>query len=89
MKTAAKEDALSRAIRDHHPVTLVYTREDGTETMRTVEPYDTAVSRAGDQLLRAMDRDSGEPRTWRLDRITWYQVHSRGRFLVHVEQVAS
>lgn len=45
------------------------------EIVRTVELYDITVSQAGDILLKAMDRHSGEARSFRLDRIRSYTTH--------------
>lgn len=58
-----------------HPVTITYTKADGTETLRTIEIYDTRTTKAGDIILKAMDRETGESRTFRLDRIKAYTVH--------------
>lgn len=72
------EQTLARPVRalDHqHPVTIIYTRADGAETLRTIEIYDITITKAGDVLLKAMDRTSGESRSWRLDRVTAYTVH--------------
>lgn len=59
----------------HHPVTITYTKADGSETLRTIEIYDVRTTKAGDVILKAMDRQSGESRTWRLDRIRAYTIH--------------
>lgn len=58
-----------------HPVTITYTKADGTQTIRTIEIYDTRTTKAGDIILKAMDRETGEGRTFRLDRIQAYTVH--------------
>jgi len=58
-----------------HPVTITYTKADGTQTIRTIEIYDTRTTKAGDIILKVMDRESGESRTFRLDRIQAYTVH--------------
>ncbi|MFC8862639.1 WYL domain-containing protein [[Kitasatospora] papulosa] len=58
-----------------HPVTITYTKADGTQTIRTIEIYDIRTTKAGDITLRAMDRETGESRTFRLDRIQAYTVH--------------
>lgn len=57
------------------PVTITYTKADGSTTIRTIEIYDVKVTKAGDVILKAMDRDSGESRTFRLDRISHYTIH--------------
>jgi predicted DNA-binding transcriptional regulator YafY len=66
---------LITALDKKQPVTITYIKADGTETIRTVELYDIAVSAAGDILLKAMDRESGEARSFRLDRLVSYTVH--------------
>jgi predicted DNA-binding transcriptional regulator YafY len=83
------EQTLARLIRamDHqHPVTVTYTKADGTETLRTIEIYDITTSKAGDIVIKAMDRTSGEKRSFRLDRISHYSVH-RTAYTVPAEQV--
>lgn len=65
----------------HHPIT--YTKADGTETLRTIEIYDVRTTKAGDVILKAMDRQSGESRTWRLDRIQSYTVHRTAYTVPH------
>lgn len=72
---------LLRAWDKQRPVTITYTKADGTETVRSIEIYDVTTSKAGDVLIKAMDRQSGESRTWRLDRISAYTVHS-GQYVV-------
>lgn len=66
---------LIKALDRRQPVTITYTKADGTETIRTIELYDITVSAAGDIVIRAMDRETGEARSWRLDRIEAYTVH--------------
>ncbi|CAM5718298.1 WYL domain-containing protein [Streptomyces fumanus] len=66
---------LIKALDAKHPVTITYTKADGTETIRTIEIYDITISAAGDILLKAMDRETGESRTFRLDRLISYTVH--------------
>jgi predicted DNA-binding transcriptional regulator YafY len=67
--------AMYRAADRHHPVTITYTKADGTITLRTIEIHDIRTTKAGDVILRAADRQTGELRTWRLDRIQAYTVH--------------
>jgi predicted DNA-binding transcriptional regulator YafY len=64
-----------RAMDRQHPVTLTYTKADGSETIRTVEIRDIRTTKAGALILRAADRQSGEMRTWRIDRIESYTTH--------------
>src|SRR3546814_607977 len=66
---------LIKALDAKHPVTITYVKADGTETVRTVELYDITVSTAGDIILKAMDRDSQEARSFRLDRLVSYTTH--------------
>jgi predicted DNA-binding transcriptional regulator YafY len=66
---------LIKALDKRHPVTITYTKADGSETIRTVELYDIVVSAAGDILLKGMDRDSQEARSFRLDRLVSYTTH--------------
>ncbi|MEV0015431.1 WYL domain-containing protein [Streptomyces tendae] len=66
---------LIKALDAKHPVTITYVKADGTTTVRTIELYDVVVSAAGDILLKAMDRETGESRSFRLDRIESYSVH--------------
>jgi predicted DNA-binding transcriptional regulator YafY len=85
---------LTRLIAAHdrqHPVTITYLKEEKDdagkktgrliETVRTVEIYDFYVSAAGDILAKAMDRETGEPREFRLDRLISYSIH-RTQYLV-------
>lgn len=66
---------LIKALDAKHPVTITYIKADGTETIRTIEIYDIVVSAAGDILLKAMDRETSEARSFRLDRLVSYTVH--------------
>ncbi|MFJ6066566.1 hypothetical protein ACIQHU_26420 [Streptomyces tendae] len=76
---------LIKALDAHHPVTITYLKEEKdengrktgqlVETVRTIEILDFTVSQAGDILLKAMDRESGESRSFRLDRLVAYTVH--------------
>jgi len=66
---------LIKALDAKHPVTITYTKADGTQTIRTIEITDILVTAAGDIVLRAMDRETGEARSWRIDRIQTYTIH--------------
>ncbi|MEU6597869.1 WYL domain-containing protein [Streptomyces flaveolus] len=76
---------LIRALDAKHPVTITYLKEekDDTgrrtgqliETVRTIEIQDFVVSQAGDILIKAIDRETGEMRSFRVDRIQAYTVH--------------
>jgi hypothetical protein len=81
-----EQQTLNRLIRAwdrRRAVTLTYTKADGSETVRTIEITDVTTSKAGDVLIKAMDRDSRELRTWRLDRIDAYTVHTTGYVCDH------
>lgn len=71
-----------RAIARRHPVTLTYTRSDGTTSVRTVEPYDLRTTKAGDITLIGMDRENSERRTFRVDRIAAYTRHTGIGFVI-------
>jgi predicted DNA-binding transcriptional regulator YafY len=66
---------LITALDKTQPVTITYTKADGTTTVRTVELFDIVVSAAGDILLKGMDRETGEARSFRLDRLVSYSIH--------------
>ena len=72
---------LIRALDKKQPVSLTYVKSDGTTTIRTIETYDIVISNAGDILIKAMDRETGEARSFRLDRIVSYSTH-RAAYLV-------
>lgn len=76
---------LIKALDAKRPVSVSYLKEEKdeagrktgrlVETVRTIEVYDVVVSAAGDIVLKAMDRETGEARSWRLDRVVAYSVH--------------
>lgn len=82
---------LIKALDAKHPATITYLKEEKdengrktgrlVETVRTVEIYDFYVSAAGDILIKAMDRETGESRSFRLDRLVSYTIH-RTAYLV-------
>lgn len=82
--TAAR---LHTAVRKAQPVTVTYVKADGEETVRTIEPTRLSLTKAGDVLIKAADRASGEKRSFRLDRILTYTLH-RTAFLVRSEKPA-
>lgn len=62
------------------PVTITYDTDDGRRVVRTVEPYGEWVkTQSGNYLIKAMDRESGQPRSWRVDRVVSYTLHRGGR----------
>jgi len=73
--TQTLRTVIERAIAKQHPVTISYVTASGRNVVRTVEPYRISVSAAGDVLVKTMDRESGDYRRFRLDRITHYTVH--------------
>ncbi|MCX5522213.1 hypothetical protein OG342_04935 [Streptomyces bobili] len=93
-KNETTTQTLTRLIKAHdrqHPITLAYLKEEKDEngkrtghlieTVRTVEIYDFTVTAAGDIVIKAMDRSTGESRSFRLDRIRTYSIH-RTAYLV-------
>jgi predicted DNA-binding transcriptional regulator YafY len=67
--------AMYRAMDRQHPVTITYTKADGTDHPADDRDPRHQDHRQGDTILRAADRQTGELRTWRLDRIQAYTVH--------------
>jgi predicted DNA-binding transcriptional regulator YafY len=72
---------MARAVVREQPVTITYVTASGTGTVRTIEPYAIETTARGDRIVRSMDRQSGEFRSWRMDRITAHTLH-RGAFQV-------
>jgi predicted DNA-binding transcriptional regulator YafY len=76
---------LITALDKQHPVTITYLKEEKdqadkrtgqlVETVRTIEIFDVVLSNAGDILIKAMDRATGEARSFRADRIVSYTTH--------------
>jgi predicted DNA-binding transcriptional regulator YafY len=66
---------LYRALDRQRAVTITYRKDDGTETVRTIEPYDIRTTTSGAIVIRAMDRETREARSFRLDRIQAYTCH--------------
>ena len=68
-------------------VQLDYTKEGGERTAPTIEPYSVRRTSAGDLLLFGIKADTGESRSYRLDRIRSATVTRRAyrpRFLVEL-----
>lgn len=63
--------------------------EDGNkilvETVRTIEPTEIRETKAGDLIIRAIDRKDGKVKSWRLDRIAAYTIH-RTRFIIQKQE---
>ncbi len=55
------------------------------ETVRTLEIYDASVTNEGNILITAMDRETKEKRSFRLDRIKFYTIHRTMTFVIPVE----
>ncbi len=82
---------LIKALDKTQPVTITYLKEEKDEngkrtghlieTVRTIEIVNVFVSNAGDILVRALDRETKELRSFRLDRIQAYTIH-RTAYLV-------
>ena len=51
-------------------------------TVRTIEPWEVEKKGSSDAYVRGMDRDTNEPRSWRLDRIEKITYHRRGHNVV-------
>jgi predicted DNA-binding transcriptional regulator YafY len=51
-------------------------------TVRTIEPWALEDDSNGQPFVRGMDRKTGDPRSWRLDRIQKITYHKRGRDIV-------
>ena len=76
---------LITALDKQQPVTITALKEEKDDkgkktgrlvpTVRTIEIYDFYVSDAGNILIVAMDRQSGERREFRLDRLISYTIH--------------
>jgi predicted DNA-binding transcriptional regulator YafY len=76
---------LLRALDRRTAVTVTFDKEEkdaaGKKTgrlvtdVRTVEPYNVHTTLEGQIVIKAMDRQSGESRTIRLDRIHAYTLH--------------
>lgn len=80
--------AIVSAAKRQHPVTISYADKDGNLSVRTIEVYSANRSKAGNRYFKAMDRETGESRSWRLDRINAYTVH-RTAYLVERPEPAA
>jgi predicted DNA-binding transcriptional regulator YafY len=54
------------------------------ETIRTIEAYAIVTTKAGEIIIKAMDRESGEARSFRLDRIRSYTRHTGATYQVQL-----
>lgn len=76
---------LITALDRQQPTTITYLKEEKDdagrktgqliEIVRTIEIHNVFVSQAGDILVRALDRETGEIRSFRVDRIQAYTIH--------------
>lgn len=73
--TGATLAAMYRALDRRHPVTITYVKKDGTTTLRTVELFEIRTTKTGGVLLRGMDRQTGEARSFLLAGLVAYTVH--------------
>ncbi|MFH8295004.1 hypothetical protein [Streptomyces sp. NPDC018059] len=91
MKRTAKQttlrtlEDLHKTLRRERPVTLQALKEEKdergrktgrlVETLRTLELYDLTSTDDGHILIHGMDRETGQKRSFRLDRLLAYTVH--------------
>ncbi|MEU3704734.1 WYL domain-containing protein [Streptomyces anulatus] len=91
MKHTAKQtdlrtlEDLHKALARKRPVTIHALKEEKdergrktgnlVETLRTLEIYDLTTTADGNILIHGMDRETGEDRAFRLDRLLAYTVH--------------
>ncbi len=66
---AGSLESIRFAAANHLCVQLAYTKQDGQRTAPTIEPYSVRRTSAGDLLLFAVRSDTGESRSYRVDRI--------------------
>lgn len=66
---------LYRAIDRQTCATITYVDDDGTTTIRTVEPWDLRTTKAGRIQLRAGCRLRGDARSFYVDQIVSYTLH--------------
>ncbi|MEW2393097.1 WYL domain-containing protein [Streptomyces venezuelae] len=69
---------LYRALDRTRAVTITYRDADGTETIRTVEPWDIRTTKSGRIQLRAGCRLRGDARSFYVDQIVAYTLHRMG-----------
>ncbi|MEU6016945.1 WYL domain-containing protein [Streptomyces sp. NPDC047515] len=76
---------LYRALDRKHVITVSFLKEEKddagkktgrlVETVRSLEPYDIRTTHDGHIVIKAMDRQTGESRTVRVDRMLTYTLH--------------
>ncbi|CAL9668968.1 hypothetical protein SUDANB145_07312 (plasmid) [Streptomyces sp. enrichment culture] len=69
---------LYKAIDKEFAVTITFVDADGTETIRTVEPWELRTTKNGRIQLRAGCRLRGDARSFAIDQIKAYTVHRIG-----------
>lgn len=80
---------LYRAIDRATAVTITYRDADGTESIRTVEPWDLRTTKNGRIQLRAGCRLRGDARSFFVDSIVSYTCHRIGFVLERPEATTS
>ena len=76
---------LRTAMTLHRPVTIDYESAQGIRSVRKVEIFEIVDREAAEKrpFFRAMDRQSGDYRSFRFDRVAAYRVaNARGRYRV-------
>ncbi|MFJ7990304.1 hypothetical protein [Streptomyces sp. NPDC096351] len=86
---------LYRATDRQHVVTVTFHKEEKDdhgkktghliEDIRSLEIYEIRTTREGHIVIEAMDRETGEPRSIRVDRILAYTIHRTGYVLTRPE----
>lgn len=69
---------LYRSIDRQTAVTITYRDADGTESIRTIEPWDLRTTKSGRIQLRAGCRLRGDARSFYVDSIISYTLHRIG-----------
>ncbi|MEU8101715.1 WYL domain-containing protein [Streptomyces rubiginosohelvolus] len=76
---------LYRALDRAEAVTITYLDQDGTESVRTVEPYDIRTTKSGRIEVRAMCRLRNEARGFLVHKIVSYTLHRSAFVLTRPE----
>lgn len=76
---------LYRSIDRQTAVTITYRDADGTESIRTIEPWDLRTTKSGRIQLRAGCRLRGDARSFYVDSIISYTLHRIGFVLERPE----
>ncbi|MFC7794556.1 hypothetical protein [Streptomyces cinereoruber] len=88
---------LYKSLDRQHPITATFLKEEKTDTgkktghlvedVRTLEIFEIRTTRDGHIVFEAMDRETREPRTVRIDRLLTYTVHRMGYVLERPEPI--